>query len=61
MATDLVLMKGDPGRIESVRGLDFGRRFAAGENARAIRNDPAFVRLRDELETGFFADEGETI
>ncbi|HYS64392.1 MAG TPA: ATP-binding cassette domain-containing protein [Paraburkholderia sp.] len=61
MATDLVLMRGGPGRIETVRALDFGRRFAAGESPRAIRNDPAFARLRDELETTFFADEGEKI
>lgn len=61
MATDLVLMRGDPGRIESVRGLDFGQRFASGESARSIRNDPTFARLRDELETTFFADEGEKI
>jgi taurine transport system ATP-binding protein len=61
MATDLVLMRGGPGRIESVRGLNFGQRFAAGESARAIRNDPSFAALRDELETTFFADEGEKI
>ncbi|WP_425273794.1 taurine ABC transporter ATP-binding protein [Paraburkholderia unamae] len=61
MATDLVLMRGGPGRIESVCALDFGQRFAAGESARSIRNDPAFGRLRDELETAFFADEGEKI
>lgn len=61
MATDLVLMRGGPGRIETVRALNFGRRFAAGESARSIRNDPAFARLRDELETTFFANEGETL
>lgn len=61
MATDLMQIRGGPGRIETVRALDFGRRFAAGESARAIRNDPAFVRLRDELKTTFFADEGEKI
>jgi taurine transport system ATP-binding protein len=44
-----------------VRKLNFGERLAAGESSRAIRNDPAFARLRDELETGFFTDEGETI
>lgn len=61
MATDLVLMRGGPGRIESVRRLNFAERFAAGESPREIRNDPAFARLRDELEAEFFSDEGETL
>ena len=60
MATDLVLMKGGPGRIESIRRLDFGSRFVAGEGARAIRNDPSFGALRDYIEADFFADEGAT-
>ncbi|CAG4892838.1 taurine ABC transporter ATP-binding protein [Paraburkholderia saeva] len=59
MATDLVLMKADPGRIDSVRRLHFGERFVAGEPSRQIKNDPAFIALRDAIEAGFFAGEME--
>ncbi|MDR8763329.1 taurine ABC transporter ATP-binding protein [Burkholderia multivorans] len=57
MATDLVLMRGGPGRIESVRRLGFNQRFVDGESSREIKNDPEFVRLRDQIEVEFFTDE----
>jgi taurine transport system ATP-binding protein len=57
MATDLVLMRADPGRIASVQRLDFGERFVAGEASRSIKSDPAFLRLRDGIESQIFADE----
>ncbi|MGF6758113.1 taurine ABC transporter ATP-binding protein [Paraburkholderia sp. GAS42] len=59
MATDLVLMKASPGRIDSIRRLDFGERFVAGEPSRQIKNDRAFIGLRDEIEAEFFAGETE--
>jgi taurine transport system ATP-binding protein len=59
MATDLVLMRANPGRIASVQRLDFGERFVAGETSRAIKADPAFSRLRDDIESQIFADEEE--
>jgi taurine transport system ATP-binding protein len=59
MATDLVLMKASPGRIDSIRRLHFGERFVAGEPSRQIKADPAFVALRDEIEAGFFAADTE--
>ncbi len=49
LATDLVLLRARPGRIESVRQLEFGQRFAAGESARSIKSDPSFVRLREDI------------
>jgi taurine transport system ATP-binding protein len=57
MATDLVLMQANPGRIASVQRLDFGERFVAGEPSRSIKSDRAFIRLRDEIESQFFADD----
>jgi len=57
MATDLVLKRANPGRIASVQWLDFGERFVAGETSRAIKADPAFLRLRDDIESQIFADE----
>ncbi|SAL42641.1 ATP-binding component of taurine ABC transporter [Caballeronia sordidicola] len=56
MATDLVLMQANPGCIASVRRLDFGARFVAGESSHSIKSDLAFIRLRDEIESRFFAD-----
>ncbi|AMO95085.1 ABC transporter family protein [Collimonas fungivorans] len=49
LATDLVLLRAWPGRVESVRQLEFGARFAAGETARSIKSDPRFVGLREEI------------
>lgn len=49
LATDLVLLRARPGRVESVRRLHFGERFAAGEAARSIKSDPRFVSLREEI------------
>nr|WP_211451355.1 ATP-binding cassette domain-containing protein [Collimonas antrihumi] len=49
LATDLVLLRARPGRVDSVRQLGFGARFAAGESARSIKSDPGFVRLREEI------------
>ncbi|MFT4439304.1 taurine ABC transporter ATP-binding protein [Caballeronia sp. 15715] len=59
MATDLVLMRANPGRIASVQRLDFGERFVAGETSRGIKADPAFLRLRDDIESQIFSDEEE--
>jgi taurine transport system ATP-binding protein len=57
MATDLVLMRGGPGRIESVLRLGFNQRFVDGATSRDIKNDAEFVRLRDQIESEFFSDE----
>ncbi|MGI4849713.1 MAG: taurine ABC transporter ATP-binding protein [Janthinobacterium lividum] len=49
LATDLVVMRAHPGRIAQRHQLDFGRRFVAGESARAIKSSRAFVELREEI------------
>ncbi|EOJ6002174.1 taurine ABC transporter ATP-binding subunit [Cronobacter sakazakii] len=47
MATDLVLLSPGPGRMQERLSLDFAKRFVAGEPARAIKSDPAFIARRE--------------
>jgi taurine transport system ATP-binding protein len=49
LATELVLMSPRPGRIVEVLRPAFSRRFRAGEPARSIKSDPAFIALREHL------------
>ena len=55
LATDLVLLAPNPGRIVEHLRLDFGRRYAAGESARAIKSDRAFIHTREHVLAQVFA------
>lgn len=55
LATDLVLLAPDPGRIVEHLRLDFGRRYAAGESARTIKSDRAFIETREHVLAQVFA------
>ncbi|MBC9248894.1 taurine transporter ATP-binding subunit [Pseudomonas alcaligenes] len=55
LATDLVLLEPNPGRIGERLSLDFGRRYAAGESARAIKSDPRFIETREHVLAQVFA------
>lgn len=57
LATRVVVMAPEPGRIVRQIAVGFGGRYAAGEPVRAIKSDPAFVRARAELADAIF--EGE--
>lgn len=54
-ATRLLIMSPRPGRVAHTLELDFGRRFAAGESARSIKSDPAFVAAREQARELVFA------
>lgn len=58
LATDLLLLAPDPGRIDERLSLEFGRRHAAGESARAIKSDPRFIETREYVLERVFAQRG---
>lgn len=47
LATDLMILAPNPGRIVEHLQLDFAARYAAGESARAIKSDPNFIKMRE--------------
>ncbi len=55
LATDLILLAPNPGRVVERISLDFGQRFKQGESTRAIKSDPAFIQKREEILAWFFA------
>jgi taurine transport system ATP-binding protein len=60
LATDLMLLAPNPGRVVEHLQLDFGRRYAAGESARAIKSDPRFIETREHVLSSVFSQRGLT-
>lgn len=55
LATELVLMSPGPGRIVQRLRPGFSQRYRDGEDVRAIKSDPAFIALREQLLRSLFA------
>jgi len=49
LATEVIVMTPSPGRIAHRYRLDFGRRFIDCKDARAVKSDPEFIRLREDV------------
>lgn len=56
LATDLILLGAQPGRIVERIHLEFGRRYVAGRaTAREIKSDPEFIIMREHVLARVFA------
>ncbi len=49
LATELIVMTPSPGRIAHRYTVDFGRRFIESKNARSVKADPQFIRMREDI------------
>jgi taurine transport system ATP-binding protein len=55
LASQLIVMAPNPGRVVENIKLGFGKRFLAGESTRQIKSDPTFIKAREYLLSHFFS------
>jgi taurine transport system ATP-binding protein len=61
LATRLVIMTPRPGKIERVYDLPFARQYIESRNARAVKSQPDFIRVREEVLSVITRREAPTI
>ena len=59
MATRLIVMSPRPGRITHQYDLDFYQRFFDLGDARKIKSDPDFIKMREEILSIIYGEEIE--
>ncbi len=59
LATRLIVMTPRPGKIEKSYDLNFGRRFIECRDARKVKSNPEFIRLREAVLADIREREGE--
>ncbi len=57
LATRLVVMSPRPGRITHTYDLTFQKQYLQGGNARAVKSDPEFIRIREIVLGIIYGDE----
>ena len=57
LSTSVVVLAPHPGRIVLQEDFDFGLRFLAGEDPRALKSEPAFIAARERLLSAIYHKE----
>jgi len=57
MATRLIVMSPRPGRVTHQYDLDFWQRYFDGGDARKVKSDPDFIRVREEVLSIIYGEE----
>jgi taurine transport system ATP-binding protein len=57
MATRLIVMSPRPGRITHSYDLDFQARYLRSRDARAVKSEPDFIRMRETVLGIIYGDE----
>lgn len=57
LGSRLIVMSPRPGRITHTYELDFNRRFLESRDARAVKSDPDFIRMREIILGIIYGDE----
>lgn len=60
MATRLIVMSPSPGRITHQYNLEFSARYFETGDARKIKSDPEFIKIREEVLSIIYGEEVET-
>ena len=57
LATRVIVMSPRPGRITHTYDLDFNRRFLESRDARSVKSNPDFIRMREKVLGIIYGDE----